>query len=126
MSLSITGVHHVSILSTNFDRSRQFYTGILGFEEIAKPSTFNFNVCWFRFGDEQLHLIDADKADTISPRHFAVHVEDAKAARVHLKENDCAVEETTPIPGADRFFTHDPDGNRIEMIQWFEDYGTGR
>jgi glyoxylase I family protein len=32
------------------------------------------------------------------------------------------VEETTPIPSADRFFIYDPDGDRIEMIQWMTPY----
>jgi hypothetical protein len=26
------------------------------------------------------------------------------------------------IPGADRFFVTDPDGNRIEIIEWKEAY----
>ncbi len=30
--------------------------------------------------------------------------------------------ETVPIPGADRFFIADPDGNRIELIEWKEPY----
>ncbi|GIX05635.1 MAG: glyoxalase [Candidatus Poribacteria bacterium] len=126
MGLRVEGIHHVSILVTDFDRSREFYGGILGLEEIAKPSTFNFEVVWFRFGEDQLHLIPSPTPDVPSPRHFALHVEDAQAAREHLKKHGCVVEETTPIPGADRFFTFDPDGNRIELIQWFEDYGTGR
>jgi len=28
------------------------------------------------------------------------------------------MDEATPIPGADRFFIADPDGNRIELIEW--------
>jgi hypothetical protein len=32
------------------------------------------------------------------------------------------VAETVLIPGADRFFVSDPDGNRIEIIQWFHPY----
>ena len=33
-----------------------------------------------------------------------------------------ATEETTPIPGADRFFVYDPDGNRVEFIEWQRPY----
>ena len=32
------------------------------------------------------------------------------------------IQEATKIPGADRFFVFDPDGNRIEVIQWLEPY----
>lgn len=124
-NIHITGIHHVSVLVTDFDRARKFYAGVLGFKEIPKPSTFNFPVVWFRLGDCQFHLIPTDTPDAISPRHMALHVDDLNAARIRLKENGCMVEETTPIPGADRFFTHDPDGNRIELIHWFDDYGDG-
>ena len=34
------------------------------------------------------------------------------------------ITETTPIPGADRFFITDPDGNRIEIIEWFRPYSS--
>ena len=30
MSIEIQGIHHVSILSTDLDRSRAFYAGVLG------------------------------------------------------------------------------------------------
>ena len=126
MAIGIQGIHHASILSTDMDRSRAFYGGVLGLTEITKPSSFEFTVVWFQIGDEHIHLIPADEPDTVSPRHFAMHVEDAKAARIHLKEHGIAFSETTPIPGADRFFTQDPDGNRLELIQWFDDYGSGK
>ncbi len=120
MSIEIQGIHHVSVLITDIERSRAFYGGILGLQEIDKPSTFEFMVVWFQIGDGHIHLIPTDVQDTESGRHFAIHVDDAAAARIHLKENGFPVAETTPIPGADRFFTHDPDGNRIELIHFFE------
>lgn len=126
MGLDIKGIHHASILSTDLDRSRAFYGGVLGLEEITKPSTFEFTVVWFQVGDGHIHLIPTDEPDTISPRHFAMHVDDARAARIHLKEHGIAFSETAPIPGADRFFTQDPDGNRLELIQWFDEYGSGK
>jgi catechol 2,3-dioxygenase-like lactoylglutathione lyase family enzyme len=61
-------------------------------------------------------------ADSISPRHFALVVNDPVAAREQLRRQGVALEETTPIPGADRFFVRDPDGNRIELIHWSRPY----
>jgi len=52
----------------------------------------------------------------------ALHVTDAQAARAHCRAHGLAVEETVRIPNADRFFIRDPDGNRIEIIQWFQPY----
>ena len=49
---------------------------------------------------------------------------DAAAARQYFQRQGVATEETTPIPGADRFFIRDPDGNRIEIIQWLRPYNS--
>jgi catechol 2,3-dioxygenase-like lactoylglutathione lyase family enzyme len=121
-SLRVQQIDHCSILITNVERSRRFYRDVLGLKEIHKPRTFDFVVVWFELGDQQIHLLLKDKPDSRSPRHFALRVEDIAAARRYFRERDIAMEETTPIPGADRFFIYDPDGNRIEIIQWFRPY----
>ena len=121
-SPTFTHLDHVSVLITDVERSRRFYGGLLGLREIAYPRTFDFVVVWYQLPGQQLHLLLKDRPDTISPRHFALRVEDAAAARAYFKENGVAVDETTVIPGADRFFVRDPDGNRIELLQWERPY----
>jgi glyoxylase I family protein len=118
----VTQVDHVSVLITDLERSRRFYRDLLGLKEIAKPRTFDFRVLWFDLGNQQLHLLLKDRPDTVSPRHFALRVADCRAARTHFQSHGVAFQETTPIPGADRVFIYDPDGNRIEIIQWLEPY----
>ena len=49
---------------------------------------------------------------------WAIQVDNAAAARKKCNELGVTIRETTPIPGAERFFVNDPDGNRIEIIQW--------
>ena len=120
--LRVTQIDHVSVVITNVERSRHFYRDVLGLKEIAKPRTFGFVVLWFDLGNQQLHLLRKDRPDTISPRHFALRVADAAAARAYFQSRGVPTQETTPIPGADRFFIADPDGNRIEIIQWLEPY----
>ncbi len=115
---------HCSIIITNVERSRQFYGGLLGLREINKPRTFDFVVLWYDLGDDTLHLLLKDKPDTVSPRHFALRVDDVGAARNYFRAKGAQVDETTLIPGADRFFIHDPDGNRIEIIQWLRPYSS--
>src|SRR5262249_21247989 len=78
---------------------------------------------WFDLGNQHVHLLLKDRPDSRSPRHFALRVADAQAARAYFHEHGLATEETTPIPGADRFFIYDPDFNRIEIIQWMRPYG---
>jgi catechol 2,3-dioxygenase-like lactoylglutathione lyase family enzyme len=120
--LEVTQIDHVSVVITDVERSRRFYGELLGLKEIARPKTFDFIVVWYQLPGDQLHLLLKDRPDTISPRHFALRVADVAAARDYFKQNGVAVEETTPIPGADRFFIRDPDGNRIEIIQWLRPY----
>ncbi|MFN4258522.1 MAG: VOC family protein [Gemmataceae bacterium] len=122
MSVHVSQIDHCSILITDVERSRRFYRDILGLHEIPKPRTFDFVALWFQLGDTQIHLLLKDKPDSISPRHFALRVLDAQAARRYLSEQNVPIEETTEIPGADRFFIRDPDGNRIEIIQWIQRY----
>ena len=113
----------VLIRPTDPARSTAFYRDVLGLPEIPKPKTFDFVALWFDLGNGQtLHLLQKPQPDTLSPRHYAVRVSDAKAAREHFRSLNVEMQETGPIPHCDRFFVHDPDGNRIEVIHWIEPY----
>jgi catechol 2,3-dioxygenase-like lactoylglutathione lyase family enzyme len=120
--LQVTQIDHCSVIITDVDRSRRFYRDVLGLKEIYKPRTFDFVVVWFDLGNQHIHLLLKPRPDSTSPRHFALRVADAAAARYYFRERCVPTEETTPIPGAARFFIHDPDGNRIEIIQWLRPY----
>lgn len=120
--LQVTHIDHVSVIITDVARSRHFYRDILGLKEMAKPRTFDFVALWFDLGNQQLHLLLKGKPDQRSARHFALFIKDVPAARAYFRERGIPIEETTVIPGADRFFVYDPDGNRIELIRWLEPY----
>ena len=122
--LQISQIDHCSVIIRDVERSRRFYRDVLGFKEINKPRTFDFVVLWFDLGTMHIHLLLKNEPDTVSPRHFALRVADAAKARAYLREQGVAIQETTLIPGADRFFIHDPDGNRIEIIQWLRPYSS--
>ncbi len=119
--MKLSGIHHVSILVSDVPRAIAFYRDALRLPQIEIPPTFRevgMNVIWFQLGDQQLHLLPAPAADVPARRHFAMHIHNAQAARMELADRGIAIRETTPIPGADRFFINDPDGNRIELIEW--------
>lgn len=120
--MRVTHLDHVTVIITDVERSRQFYRDVLGLREVAPPYTFDFVVNWFDLGGQYLHLLHKPHADTISSRHFALHVVDVMSARDHCRAHGLDIEETVRIPNADRFFIRDPDGNRIEIIQWFKQY----
>ena len=121
--LFIDRIDHVSVLITDLAKARAFYGRVLCLTEIPKPKTFDFVALWFNLGDGQtLHLLQKPQPDARSPRHFALRVSDVGAAREHFRRHDIPIQETGPIPHCDRFFVSDPDGNRIEIIQWLEPY----
>ncbi len=122
-AIRITSLDHCSVLITDLEKARAFYVGVLGLKEIPKPRTFDFVALWFDLGGGQtLHLLQKAQPDTRSPRHFALRVADTRAAREHVRLHGIEIQETGPIPHCDRFFVNDPDGNRIELIQWLEPY----
>jgi catechol 2,3-dioxygenase-like lactoylglutathione lyase family enzyme len=121
--IRFTHLDHCSVLITDLAKARAFYVGVLGLTEIPKPKTFDFVALWFQLEDGQtIHLLQKPHPDTRSPRHFALRVPDINAAREHFHANGIEMQETGPIPHCDRFFVFDPDGNRIEVIQWLEPY----
>jgi catechol 2,3-dioxygenase-like lactoylglutathione lyase family enzyme len=55
--MKIEAIHHVSLGVTDLERSRQFYSGILGLQELTRPP-FDFPGAWFSAGaSHQVHLI---------------------------------------------------------------------
>lgn len=123
--MQFSQMHHCSLAVKDLERASAFYRDVLGLLEIAIPSTFpaaGLNVRWFQIGDQQIHLLLESQNHPPSQRHLALQVDDAQAARTSLHAKGITIDEAVPIPGADRFFITDPDGNRIEIIEWKEAY----
>jgi catechol 2,3-dioxygenase-like lactoylglutathione lyase family enzyme len=120
--IRFTHIDHCSVIVTDVARSRAFYGGVLGLKEIPAPKEFDFVAIWYDLGGTYLHLLLKPHPDTISPRHFCLLTPNAVAAREHLTRLGVAIEETVRIAAADRFFVRDPDGNRIELLQWVRPY----
>jgi glyoxylase I family protein len=119
---ALSHIDHCSVIITDVARSRAFYGGVLGLKEIPAPREFDFVAIWYDLGGTYLHLLLKPQPDTISPRHFCLATPDAKAAREHFTRLGIPIEETVKIAAADRFFVRDPDGNRIELLQWERRY----
>jgi len=79
--MEIQALHHIALAATDLERSRRFYSEILGLREIERPP-FDFPGAWFHVADgQQLHLIVHSGAtlrglkgvDT-RDNHFAIRV----------------------------------------------------
>ena len=121
-ALPVTAIDHVTVLITDVPRSRHFYGELLGLREIAPPRAFDFVAVWYDLGGTYLHLLLKPQADPISARHFCLRVYDIHEARRVVQSAGLAMDETVKIPSAARFFVRDPDGNRIEILEWERPY----
>lgn len=126
--IQVKYIDHVTIIVRNVQASRDFYVGILGMDEVERPS-FNFGGAWFQAGATLVHLIEEHDASgpagfpsellkkSSRNHHFAFEVDDAAAAAEKLKElGFTLVDEPKKRPdGAVQMFVTDPDGHVIEL-----------
>ncbi len=130
--MEILQLHHISLPTTDLERSRRFYRDVLGLEEIKRPD-FPFPGAWFRLGDRELHLIGGEGAvsqggnGTDSRQlHFAIRVGSFAAAVARLQEmgyrQDVAPTDLLhvmvlrePMTGYPQLYLNDPDRHLIEI-----------
>ena len=126
----IESLHHVSLAVTNLERSKAFYGGILGLDEIDRPP-FAFPGAWYRVGAAQLHLI-VHTQPTLRTRgidshdvHFALRVASYRATLARLRARGYASDAADELKrvrenpagraGFPQVFVLDPDRHVIEL-----------
>ncbi len=115
----IVGLDHVqlAIPRDGEDEARGFFVGVLGMREVDKPAALSSKGCWFTSGSVNLHVgIDSDFR-AARKAHPAFLVDDLVKMRQEMTDAGCSIDPGKPLPGVERFFTADPFGNRIEIIQ---------
>jgi len=99
------------------EEARNFYSGVLGLEEIEKPQALKPNGgLWFKVADIQLHIGVEDEPNT-SKRHPAFEVEELEKIKIYLQSKGVQIKQETAIPDVNRFSFLDPFGNRIEFLE---------
>lgn len=119
--MQITQSLHAAILVANLEQSEHFYGKILGLSKVER--SLKFPGAWYEIGNFQIHLIVSDKIapDTVDTekwgrnRHLAFAVSDLDAAKGQLISHNCPFQ--LSASGRPALFTHDPDGNIIELSQ---------
>jgi catechol 2,3-dioxygenase-like lactoylglutathione lyase family enzyme len=117
----ITGYDHVQVAIPvgGEPAAREFYGGLLGMTEVAKPPALAVRGgCWFTAGAAMLHLGVEDPFAPALKAHPAFLVEDLDALEVALTAaGHPTVHADGELPGIRRFHSADPFGNRLEFQQ---------
>jgi len=128
----IRGIQHCALVVGDLDRSRRFYGGALGLEEIDRPSSFAFAGAWFRAGADEVHLIvESDTTMSAGAKapgsalqsglvtHLALEVDDLEDTLSRLRARGVEIG-GGPMPrgdGVEQAFMRDPDGYVVEVFE---------
>ena len=130
--------HHINFVSRDVDRMHDFYTGLLGLDDIPQdnfPRTdeteeagYSGSIRFATDGAMQMHLAERNldvafkNGQTINPvdrGHIAFRTDDIAAFLKLLDENDVPYSDygTACAKEWHQVFFHDPEGNVIEVHQ---------
>jgi catechol 2,3-dioxygenase-like lactoylglutathione lyase family enzyme len=100
------------------DAARAFYGNLLGLNEIEKPLNLRARGgVWFELGTKQLHLGVESNFTPAKKAHPAFRVDDLDFLKEKLVTAGFPITYDEPLYGYDRFFSHDPFGNRLEFLR---------
>ena len=96
------------------EAARRFYAGLLGLAEISKPDALQANGgVWFEPG---VHLGVESSFRPARKAHPGLRLADLDGVAARLEAAGADVQWDERWPGVRRFYTHDPFGNRLELV----------
>jgi catechol 2,3-dioxygenase-like lactoylglutathione lyase family enzyme len=119
--MAVLGVDHVQLAAPPGcePQARRFFGELLGLKELEKPEALKpRGGVWFEVGAQQLHIgVEGGRFTPASKAHPALITEglDELAERLEAAGHEVTWDDT--VPGRRRFFTSDPWGNRIELLE---------
>ena len=118
---------HVGLKVTDLDRSLAFYTA-LGYEVLGSvPETGFGRLTMLKLPDddfvtvELVHEPDSVAIESSGLNHLVIQVDDVHATAADLATSGVHLETPSSPDGSQSFWTAwltDPDGYRIELVQW--------
>lgn len=100
------------------DEADAFYVGVLGFAVVPKPPALAARGGrWYQSGSTQLHLGAERDFRPSAKAHVALRTSEYDALRARLAAHGARVEDDREIEDVTRFYTWDPFGNRLEVIE---------
>lgn len=127
--MSLLAIHHVAIISSDYDRSKYFYTQILGLKVIAeayRAERQSYKLDLALADGSQLELFSfpnpparPSRPEACGLRHLAFAVTNVGATKQALEQKGVAVEPIRIDEYTGRKFTFfaDPDGLPLEIYE---------
>jgi catechol 2,3-dioxygenase-like lactoylglutathione lyase family enzyme len=115
----VTRLHHVQVSCPpgGEEDVRSFYGELLGLIEVAKPTELaKRGGVWFRGDGYELHVGVEGSFSPARKAHPAFLVADLDALAARFEAAHTQVTWDDNFPGYRRFHTHDPHGNRVELL----------
>ncbi len=100
------------------DEAARFYAEVVGLERIERPQTLGGVGAWFRAGSQELHVSEYEDFMPAGKAHPAFKLNGAEldALAERLAAAGAEVRWDERLPGARRFYSFDPAGNRLEFL----------
>ena len=129
MSLDIQYIHHVAILTDDYEKSKKFYTEILGFkiiQEIFREERNSYKLDLEINGKYQIELFSfpdykerASQPEAKGLRHLAFAVSDVESSIVFLRSKNVDVQDVRVDEFSGKKFTffYDPNGQPLELYE---------
>lgn len=127
--MNIKAIHHIAILTDDYEKSKTFYTDVLGFEIIsetyrAERKSYKldlainglYQVELFSFPDYRER---ASYPEAKGLRHLAFLTDDVEAAAKELKQKGVEVQDirVDELTGKRFVFFYDPNGQPLELYE---------
>ena len=119
----ILGVAHIAVFAHDYEKSRSFYGGFLGFEEpySLKNKDGTPSLTFFKINDHQyLELFPEREPDSDRLNHISLETDDIEALRLYLASKGVKVPDHAQQAriGNLSFNIVDPAGHQVEMVQY--------
>jgi catechol 2,3-dioxygenase-like lactoylglutathione lyase family enzyme len=127
----ILGIAHISLYAHDYQASRAFYRDFLGFEEpysLTKPDG-SPSMTFFKINERQyIELSPETQPNADRLNHYALETDDAEAMRQYLAAHGVAVPNHVPKGriGNLNFMIQDPEGHKVEIVQYPSDSWTAQ
>jgi glyoxylase I family protein len=127
--MNIQHIHHVAILTDDYETSKRFYTEVLGFTIIAetyREARQSYKLDLSINGLYQIELFSfpeyrerASFPEAKGLRHLAFAVDDVEASYMYLKSKNVDVQEVRvdELTGKKFVFFYDPNGQPLEIYE---------